>query len=647
MWIFLVPFRMAFPGVALVALLLTGCGSDGSGEDGLFPNSLVPGTGPGIRYEVTLTGLDPDSAPADLIRRAARTYTLIDRPPPSLARLARRAEGDLPTLRQVLISEGYYLAGADASLEAPDGEPAQVTFSLAPGPRFTLARFAVATPDGTIVTSRSSAEPALTTGADGTATFEAAGPDENQPVRPPASLLPEPGSPARGADIVAAEERVVAWYREHGHPYAARLDRTARAAVEAETLDVTSRIEPGPALRYGPTRLAGLERVEEAYVRSFVTWEPEATVAQGDLDAVQNELSATGLFEGVRVSLPESAPAAEGDQPVAAPVTIEVEEDKPRSIGGGVRYSTADGPGARLFWEHRNLFGRAERLRTTADVGLVGRSLDVAFVIPRFQTPERSLNAELELTQSDDEVAEETSAVASLGLQETLTPHWRAGLGVSLEAAELTDSDGVRRSYLVGLPGFAQYDTTDDLLDPQQGARLRLTAAPALGRYDDQPTSFLSLDANASRYLALTQSGDLVLATRARLGSILGQEHDRVPVNRRLFSGGGGSVRGYDTRFIGPLDEDGDPVGGLSVLETGLELRVRLSETVGLVPFLEAGSVSESPVPDLADGIQVGAGLGLRYYSVAGPVRLDLAVPLNPRDEDDSFQFYVSIGQAF
>ena len=216
-----------------------------------------------------------------------------------------------------------------------------------------------------------------------------------------------------------------------------------------------------------------------------------------------------------------------------------------------------------------------------------------------------------------------------------------------MEAA-LTDDEGEEEtSYLFGLPVFALYDDSDDLLDPTGGVRARIGATPFTGLFDNRETAFLVLDGTASTYWSLDDDSRVVLAVRGRLGSILGVERDRIPPQRRLYAGGGGSVRGYENRFIGPLDDSDDPEGGRSVIEAGIEMRMKVSENIGVVPFLDAGSVATEPFPDFGDGVQLAAGLGFRYFTPVGPLRLDVAVPLNPRDADDSFQFYISIGQAF
>ena len=170
---------------------------------------------------------------------------------------------------------------------------------------------------------------------------------------------------------------------------------------------------------------------------------------------------------------------------------------------------------------------------------------------------------------------------------------------------------------------------------------------PFTGIVGDNPAAFAVLDGTLSGYFDLTGEKIYILAGRGRIASVLSGDLDVVSANRRLYSGGGGSVRGYRERFIGPLDANDDPVGGLSALELGLELRARVASAVGIAAFVEAGSVSTGVAPEFDEGVQFAAGLGARYFSPIGPLRLHVGVPLNPRGADDAFQVYISIGQAF
>ena len=207
--------------------------------------------------------------------------------------------------------------------------------------------------------------------------------------------------------------------------------------------------------------------------------------------------------------------------------------------------------------------------------------------------------------------------------------------------------EGEAESYLVGFPFIARYDGSNDLLNPTEGGRFNASVTPFLGVFDSSFAGFLTIDTSGSAYYDITGTGDYVLAGRGRFGTILTDDLGTVPDTRRLYSGGGGSVRGFQQRFIGPLDAAGEPTGGLSAVELGGEIRATLFDPVGGVIFVEAGSVSESQFPDFEEGVQFAVGTGLRFFSPAGPIRVDVAFPINRRDVDDRFQLFFSIGQAF
>lgn len=198
------------------------------------------------------------------------------------------------------------------------------------------------------------------------------------------------------------------------------------------------------------------------------------------------------------------------------------------------------------------------------------------------------------------------------------------------------------RLFFLSVPLGLRLDTTDDPLDPTRGVRLALETTPFFG-----DRAFVRTSLAGATYYDLLDDQGLVLAGRARLGGILGAELLDVPGDKRFYAGGGGSVRGYAFQAIGPRTPGGDPVGGLSLLELGLEARIRFTNALGLVTFLEGGQVFEEEFPNFDEKLQLGVGLGLRYFTGIGPLRLDVAFPLDKRRDDDDFQIYVSIGQAF
>jgi translocation and assembly module TamA len=342
------------------------------------------------------------------------------------------------------------------------------------------------------------------------------------------------------------------------------------------------------------------------------------------------------------VTLPETPPEGE-----IAPVTVELEEAPFRSVAAGLRYDTSDGPAVRLRFEHRNVFGENETFRSTLDAGLQNQRLLLDFRKPQYLRPGQDFVSAFEARHIEDDAYDEIGGTLTAGLQRELNERWTVGAGGLIEISEITDNRVTSNAYLFGIPAFAAYDGSNDLLNPTTGERFRLDVTPFTGVYLEENTNFLNLDATASIYRPLDSDARYVVAARTRLGSIISDDVDGIPPTRRLYSGGAGSVRGYQQDFVGPLDDQNDPIGGRSVVEFGAEIRARVWGDIGVVVFADAGSVSQEMFPDFEDGLQYGVGAGVRYYTPVGPIRFDVAVPLDRRDADDPFQFYISIGQAF
>ena len=603
--------------LALATVLGTvaaGCGGNG---DGFAPVEFSrPETT--VAYEVTLEGAPSDEI-ATLAEESLAAYRYREEDAPSLAFLRRRAEGDIPTLMKILRSRGYYSATVEARVEETGPEAAEVIFTVEPGPAYTLTRHAFV--------------------------VEHAG-----GIAPPELDAGELGSPvgaqAEAAGIAAAENAAVARLRRRGFAYAEFLDRSGVADPEAATLEVESRIDAGRAYAFGPLAFEGSDAVAEDYLRTYLPWAPGDTFDSDRLRTYQQRLFATELYDAVSVSPPETPPDAEGSPP-PIPITVSLEDRPPRTIAGSLRYDTDLGPTARASFEHRNLFGRNERFLAEAEGGIVEQRLGFGIRKPQVGRPGQDLVGDITFSRTDDEAFDALDVTLTAGVEREISRRWKAGLRGLVEFSRIDDGGDESDAFLVGAPFFVAYDGSNDLLNPTTGGRFRLDATPYGGVFDGSDTEFLVLDARGSHYLPFDDARDYVLATRGRVATILSPSLERVPANKRLYAGGGGSVRGFQERFVGPLDADDDPVGGRSALEAAVEMRARLFGDVGGVAFVDAGSVSTEVYPDFAEGIQVAAGVGLRYITVAGPVRLDVAVPLNPRDADDAFQVYFSIGQAF
>lgn len=629
--------RRRRPGAAallrlVLAPLLLGLGAcASSGEDEIF---RVPDPETKIAYVPELEGAPTDAMDA-LMRESLAIFRRQEEGAQSLAFLRRRAQGDIDTAQTILRSRGFYEAEVTVSVTdgaaaggaadgtaggaTADGGPetpvATATLTIEPGRRFVLARH-------DLVLEGAGATP------------------------PPDFDAAELGSPvgrgARAAEIQAAEQAAVARLRADGRPYARFESRDAVADLEAATIEVTSRIAAGPFYTYGPLSFSGAPNVEDDYLASYRTWAEGAPISEPEITAFQRELTDTGLFRLVSVTPPEDPPP--GD---TAPIGVRLEEAPFRTIGGSLRFSTDEGPAARATFEHRNLFGANETLTLEAEASIDQQIAGATYLEPQYLRPGQDFLAGLELRRIDDDRFDELGATITAGLQRELGERWTVGAGGLLEFSVIDDTGEDRTAILGGIPVFASYDGTESELDPTRGQRLRLSATPFLGQFDEALTTFLVLEARGSAYQDILGDGRFVFAERARLGSIVADELDDVPPTRRFYSGGGGSVRGYEQDLIGPLDRMNDPTGGLSVAEVGLEFRGRIWQDIGGVVFLDGGIVGEDSVITGDEDFLVAAGTGLRYYSPVGPIRLDVAFPLNGHDVDDSFQVYFSIGQAF
>lgn len=583
------------------------------------PETALADTAATIPYvpEIRIDGPEEYAAVLrPLLEKASRLVTLADRAPTSLERLRRRAEGDVERAVKILRSEGFYKGEARYRLEE-DPTPLRAVLAVTPGPPFAYGAYRiryqnapVPTPAGFPATA---ADVGLTSGAR-----------------------------ARSADILDARSRIVARLGNSGHPRATVLDQTAVADFAAGTLSVDVVVDPGPAAVFGDVRVDGLSSVERELVDDFVTWNRGAPYRQDAVDALQKSLIGTRLFSSV-VARPGERADADG----TLPIDVRVEESEHRSVGAGVAYSTNTGAGVNTYWEHRNLLGQGERLRVNLKVAEIQQLLGATAAKPAYLRPDQTLTGEVKIERDRTEAYVQELIGSSVGLERTFGSTLTGRLGLSAEYSRVTDERGARTVQILGVPASVTRDTTDNLLDPTKGARLTFATTPFAGVDDESALSFWRNRLTGSAYLSVDEASRYVLAVRGEIGSITGISRRRVPAHHRLYSGGGGSVRGYGYQLIGPLDDENDPLGGRSFAELGLEARIRIGQSFGIVPFLEAGVVDESTLPAFDENIRYAAGIGGRYYTGFGPLRVDIAFPLNPRGLDDPFQFYVSLGQAF
>ncbi len=449
------------------------------------------------------------------------------------------------------------------------------------------------------------------------------------------------GMPAEGKTVVAAQGRLIRKLAERGRPRAEVLDRKAVVDHADTTMSVTLTVDPGPLLHFGKADFEGLETVEEPYLQRLVPWKSGEIYDRRKVEGLRDRLWKTDLFRTVAVT-----PAEQAEKGGSLPMTVSVTEREHRTISAGIHFSSDRGLGGDISWEHRNLLGRQENLSIELSYDSVEQGITADFRKPNFRRLDQTGLINGSATRKDTDAYKERSAKSFIGLEREFAEIWTGRLGPSLEYAQIDDTGEYEDFLILGFPGSLIRDTTDSPLDPTKGTRLSMSLIPSHGMLE-RGVSFLTGELGGSAYYSVFEEDRVVLAGRFRLASLTGASTQDIPASKRLYAGGGGSVRGYEFESLGPLDAEGNAIGGRSAVELGFETRFRVTETIGVVPFIEGGNVFDEEVPQVSDKLRWATGLGLRYFTPVGPLRLDVAVPIDKRPTDDSFEFYVSLGQAF
>ncbi len=443
---------------------------------------------------------------------------------------------------------------------------------------------------------------------------------------------------------------------ETGYPFAEIDAPELLIDHEREEGDLTMPVRPNGKYVFGEVVSNDPDFLSSRHLASIARFDP-GDVYQRSLNLdLRRAVTATGLVSSVSVTPREVTPP-QGDEPGVVAMDVELERAKLRTIAGAIGYGSEEGIRIEGSWEHRNLFPPEGMLRVRGIVGTQEQLAGVTFRRNNFGGRDKVLTVDAYASTLDTD-AFDARTIALTGTYERLSTllfqkplAW--GLGAEILATDERNRviGGIprprQRYFVASVFGRATIDTSDSLLDPTQGFRITGFLAPEASRTEGQNYFYLRNQADASYYQSVGER--TVLAGRLRFASIQGAPTFAVPPSRRLYAGGGGSVRGYGFQTIGPENDLGEPTGGRSLVEASIEARIGtglFDGAVSIVPFFDLGAVSISSTPDFRF-IKYGAGVGLRYATGFGPIRIDVGVPLNPDEDDSPVAVYVSLGQAF
>jgi translocation and assembly module TamA len=580
-----------------------------------------------LRYTYELQGLAA-AADATLLTRfdALSTLRAGQGDPANVAQVRRRGRTDVQLLDDLLRVRGYYDSRTRLDFRAGvDANSIKALLAANPGAPYLI----------------------------GTIDLEGLSEAEPREVALRQLFTVKPGDRADTDAIRLATDSLRVGLLDGGYPFSEVREPVLVVDHGRRSAQLNMTVTTGGFRRIGGITVnadAPFDARHVAIISRFAKGDP---YRQSDIADLNRAIVATGLASQVTITPQEGAT----DETVNLALTLT--KAPPHTIAGEIGYGTGEGFRAEASWQHRNFFPPEGALTLRGVLAEQEQSFTATVRRNNFGMRDRVLNAELSIANLNQPAYQARIAGISGSLERQTNiifqKNWTWSLGAELRLSDERDlylfagetaQRARQRIFLVAaLPSGLNYDGSDDLLDPRKGFRLGGRISPEL-----------SLQGHAFAYVRAQIDGSfyqpagerLTIAGRARIGTIVGAGRDSIAPTRRFYAGGGGSVRGYGYQVIGPRDANNAPLGGRSLGEMSLEARFRFGSQnqFGIVPFIDAGTISSKPWPTIKE-MRVGAGMGFRYYSNFGPIRVDIGTPINPQPGDSRIGVYVSLGQAF
>lgn len=454
-----------------------------------------------------------------------------------------------------------------------------------------------------------------------------------------------------------------------------RVERKAEVIVDQQVARVHYLIEAGPPTVFGETQVEGTKNVAPDIVTRELAYKPGEPFSPKPLATARQNLVKLDLFSSIQFTRDDSSP-----DPTVIPMRVRVEEKPPREWKLGIGYGTEDQVRGQARWRHNNWLGGGRRLEAQVKLSAIHRSVEASFLQPHFLSPQNrfllsitpqqldepgyllnltrfqprfervfseqlsgSLAYRLEYDQLSNISRSTIRALQGLGPEPPLSDPI---LGVLFPPpAEIPKRAFHRKGVLSGFAVGVLWNGADDPLNPTTGGVASLNAEQ-VGEALGGDFHFYKLQGETKWYFPLAEQ--MTFASRLKLGFAepLGAKEE-VPLFERFYAGGSNSVRGYDRYRLGPLSASDDPLGGRSLIEGALEVRRQLTTKFGAAVFFDFGQVDVRSFQVPVDDLEYAAGFGVRYVTVAGPLRLDFGFPFAPPGNDQPWQIHFSIGQAF
>lgn len=572
-----------------------------------------------VNYSVEFIGIQEDCT-RETLQSVSDLFTLKDHPPATPSALKARIDDDLTNLLKPLHSLGYYDAAIESHI-SQEGEETHVELHFFLGP---LYRFAVV---------RAVQAPEKELCPEVAATFQQLDFKED--------YLAE-GSPALTQSVLDGRDSLTYAAGLLGYPLPKIMAEEVVVDRKTKTVSVTYVLDLGPQARMGVVSIDGLRDVKTSVVRHVICWKEGELYSPVPLEETEESLRSLNLFDYAKVHIDDQL-AEDG----TIPIFIEVMESKHHSVGLGISYTTQLGAGVSGEWVDRNVHGRGERLELQGVLMQLQQEAVLAYTIPNVWRSWQDLILKAEYEHENPISYNERSVELSAILRSRISCSTTISYGLAFRRLHSTHSRNGGRYALLKAPFTYFWRNTDYPEDPSEGLTFSLQITPNQDLERDY-IFFLNSQATTTFYIPLDSKKREVFAGKFLVGSIVGARTPDIPAPERFYAGTEQTLRGYRYLTVSPLDAHRKPKGGSSIAVASFELRHKITQQYGVVLFYEIGNVYTPSFPELDHKQLQSAGLGFRYFTPIGPLRLDVAFPLNRRHGVDHLaEFYFSIGQTF
>lgn len=579
----------------------------------------APAEAPEVRYTIKVSGLDRLGLERDFRRFSALQAG--GGKAASQLQIDARVREDQALGERLLRAEGYYQGKVEISVRPAGAGRFEVDVKAASGPRFHFGKVAVR------------------------------GPPTDPPGLPRQALTLAPGDPIVANAVRAAEANVTLKLPEQGYPFAKAGERDIALDPASRLGDYTLPVTPGPKSSFGTIRARGRPVFTERHMAVIARFKPGDPYDSRMLDDFRRALVATQLFGAVGVKPVDTGRhAVDGTE--IADVEVRGGPAPPHTLSGSLGYETGRGVTLEGAWTSLNFFPPEGAVTVHGIAGSQQQLLGLQVTRSNAGARDRTLFGEIQASHDNTSAYHAYTGQVDFRVSRQSTPIWQKiwTYSAGVEAV-ITDETayslalGRTASQTYKIAGFrlsGGYDRSNSLLDPTRGFQLLASLDPEMS-FAAATSPFVKTTLEGRVYVPATQQ--LTLAARLRAGATFGIDAQQLAPSRRFYEGGGGTIRGFGYQDVGPKAPDGTPLGGASMTDFSVEARYRFGN-FGVVTFLDGGQAYLSSTPRFTD-IRYGVGVGARYYTNFGPIRIDVGTPIARRPGESMLGVYISIGQAF